>query len=408
MATSFTREEFYELVWSKPMTHLAKQFAISDVALHKMCRKQNIPTPPLGWWAKKTAGKKVTQTPLPKLKEGASGKITIAGADLSGEPASLAEAREQARIIASTSETEAPGKPHRIVEHTLGQLRRAKPDEKGLVRVGSLGVITCEVSPQSIDRLATLLPKIVWAATRQGFELKAGESAAVFERDDQTVGFSITEQVKREKHVLTDAEQAKLDAWQRKRDRQIASRSWDWSFDRPTFPEWDYHPTGQLTFEFENSYFWDLSPRRSFRDAKVQRLDNMADDIAVGLAVFAAAKVEDRAKRDAEARRVEDERRKREEAARAKHIEDRRVAGLTAIFGELDELNHLRRLTATLLEHASDDTSPRVATFLRWAKDHLLKREALLSPEGLERRFSELQLFGDTDDHDFRGSRWGY
>ena len=62
VARVFTREEFYKLVWSKPMTHLAKEFAISDVALHKVCRKHSIPNPPLGWWAKKAAGKKVKQT----------------------------------------------------------------------------------------------------------------------------------------------------------------------------------------------------------------------------------------------------------------------------------------------------------------------------------------------------------
>jgi hypothetical protein len=44
VARIFTREEFYELVWSKPMTHLATEFAISDVALHKICRKHGIPT----------------------------------------------------------------------------------------------------------------------------------------------------------------------------------------------------------------------------------------------------------------------------------------------------------------------------------------------------------------------------
>ena len=55
MAQRFSRQEFYELVWSKPMTHLAKEFVISDVALHKICRKHGIPNPPLGWWAKKAA-----------------------------------------------------------------------------------------------------------------------------------------------------------------------------------------------------------------------------------------------------------------------------------------------------------------------------------------------------------------
>lgn len=74
MARVFTREQFYELVWSKPMTHLAKEFAISDVALHKICKKHGIPNPPLGWWAKKAAGKKVKQTPLPEAKPGTSDK----------------------------------------------------------------------------------------------------------------------------------------------------------------------------------------------------------------------------------------------------------------------------------------------------------------------------------------------
>ena len=78
----FTREELYRLVWSKPMTHLAREFALSDVALHKICRKHNIPNPPLGWWAKKAAGKAVKQIPLPKAKAGTSDRITIAAGQL--------------------------------------------------------------------------------------------------------------------------------------------------------------------------------------------------------------------------------------------------------------------------------------------------------------------------------------
>ena len=67
------------------MTHLAREFAISDVALHKICRKHEIPNPPLGWWAKKAAGKRVKQIPLPEAKAGTADRITIANADLSHE-----------------------------------------------------------------------------------------------------------------------------------------------------------------------------------------------------------------------------------------------------------------------------------------------------------------------------------
>lgn len=110
MSRTFTRNEFYNLVWSKPMTHLAKEFALSDVALHKICRKHDIPHPPLGWWAKKAAGKKVTQTPLPKAKEGIRARIVIAGGELRNEPEAVATAREQARVTScSASATKAVG-----------------------------------------------------------------------------------------------------------------------------------------------------------------------------------------------------------------------------------------------------------------------------------------------------------
>jgi len=100
VARVFTREQYCELVWSKPMTHLAKEFAISDVALHKICRKHGIPNPPLGGWAKKAAGKRVKQISLPEAKTGIADRITIASADLSRESSALANIRGQARILA--------------------------------------------------------------------------------------------------------------------------------------------------------------------------------------------------------------------------------------------------------------------------------------------------------------------
>lgn len=88
--------------WSKPMTHLAKEFALSDVALHKICKKHGIPNPPLGWWAKKAAGKAVKRTPLPRAKAGDAASISIAGGELRAEPDLIVAARENARILAAS------------------------------------------------------------------------------------------------------------------------------------------------------------------------------------------------------------------------------------------------------------------------------------------------------------------
>lgn len=65
MTTRLTREQLYAMVWDRPMTKLAAEFRLSDVALHKICRKHNVPTPPLGFWAKKAHDKPVRNTPLP-------------------------------------------------------------------------------------------------------------------------------------------------------------------------------------------------------------------------------------------------------------------------------------------------------------------------------------------------------
>jgi hypothetical protein len=409
VARVFTREQFYELVWSKPMTHLAKEFAISDVALHKICKKHGIPNPPLGWWAKKAAGKKVKQIPLPEAKLGASDRITIADGDLSRESSALASVREQARIRASEVGDDQAAPPSPIVDRTLDKLRKAKPSDVGIVAADGAGLIKCEVASPSIDRLAVILPRIALAASLQGFELVAGDGSVQFKSETEAIAFSVMETVRREKHVLTDAERVKEEAWQRKRDRAAGRNSWDdVFFDRPRVPDWDFHPTGQLSFELEQVYVFGggSSPRRSFRDAKVQRLENMASDIAVGLAVLAAAKTEQRLKREAEQRRIEEERRRHELAARIKHIEDRRTAGLGAILAELAELDRLRSLIAMLITEIPAEPTPRLSTFLAWAKEHLTKREARLSAQALEDRFAAEHLFGDDDDHGFTPSRW--
>ena len=63
------RDTLYKEVWETPMRQLAKQYDISDVGLTKICRKMDIPTPPRGYWAKRTNGQRVEKMLLPPLSE---------------------------------------------------------------------------------------------------------------------------------------------------------------------------------------------------------------------------------------------------------------------------------------------------------------------------------------------------
>lgn len=64
--TRLTREELYDRVWSEPMQTLAKRYDLSDVGLAKTCKRLKIPVPGRGYWAKKAAGHKLKQPPLPE------------------------------------------------------------------------------------------------------------------------------------------------------------------------------------------------------------------------------------------------------------------------------------------------------------------------------------------------------
>ncbi|MGF7156475.1 hypothetical protein [Novosphingobium gossypii] len=134
MARTYSRREFYDLVWSKPITHIAKDFALSDVAIHKICRKHQISTPPPGYWAKKNAGKTAVQTKLPKAPRSTTDNVTIAAPELRDETAAVAAAREMARVRASDEPVGVI--PHPIIERTLAELRAASPSHRGLVSVG--------------------------------------------------------------------------------------------------------------------------------------------------------------------------------------------------------------------------------------------------------------------------------
>ena len=61
----YDRETLYKEVWEKPVTEVAKRYKVSDVAIHKVCKALDIPTPPAGYWAKLRAGKPVSVIPLP-------------------------------------------------------------------------------------------------------------------------------------------------------------------------------------------------------------------------------------------------------------------------------------------------------------------------------------------------------
>ncbi len=79
MSHSFTRKELFDLVWATPVKTLATEYGLSDVGLAKTCKLHGIPLPERGHWAKKEAGKRVYQQPLPERGLGMPDSVVIGG-----------------------------------------------------------------------------------------------------------------------------------------------------------------------------------------------------------------------------------------------------------------------------------------------------------------------------------------
>lgn len=62
---TLTRQELFDMVWSKPVQQLAHEFKISDVGFAKMCKRHNIPRPERGHWQRAAVGKAPRKPSLP-------------------------------------------------------------------------------------------------------------------------------------------------------------------------------------------------------------------------------------------------------------------------------------------------------------------------------------------------------
>ena len=65
-----TREQLYELVWSLPMTEVAKRLGVSGSYMARVCTQLSVPRPKLGYWAKHAVGKAPPKPALPKALPG--------------------------------------------------------------------------------------------------------------------------------------------------------------------------------------------------------------------------------------------------------------------------------------------------------------------------------------------------
>ena len=269
MATTISRHDLYRRVWDTPMRKLAAEFAISDVGLAKVCRKHDIPVPPVGYWAKVAHGKPITRPALPPHP----------AQSISFDGQSDALARKPTRVPAKEFSVR-PWVPVDLdslapfAAATHRALTKAKPTEKGLVTSGSATTMPCAVSPESVARAVRLLDAVERAlpsVAARFFHDRANGRVGVQVADEQ-VSFTLTEDTKRSETLIRHPRYEYLNR-----------------------REYTYTSTGQLQLRIDA----DFVGRRTWSDGKRQLLENKLAGFVVGLVEAARGVTQLRAEREA-------------------------------------------------------------------------------------------------------------
>lgn len=179
VARTLSREDLYELVWSKPMVELAKDFGISDVALAKRCRRLAIPVPGRGYWARLDAGQKPYRPKLPKREPEWSDQhaLTVRAQDIDARSVAIETAASESldslreRIAAlSIPLTGSITNCGAAVKRTARHLKHAQRAEFVFDRGERIGpIVSMDVSDGVLDRACLLADRILRSCESLGW-----------------------------------------------------------------------------------------------------------------------------------------------------------------------------------------------------------------------------------------------
>lgn len=157
---TFQRNELYKKVWSKPVSHLAKEIGISSHQFYKVCEELNVPTPSTGYWAKLRHGKDVTK---PELPESDKDSFTLTVGE---KPKSSKDPKKSAPTISVSKKLT---RPHRLIKQARENINKNFLNRYNRVRGGA--PLDLSVSPENVDRALRILDALFKEIENRDYKL---------------------------------------------------------------------------------------------------------------------------------------------------------------------------------------------------------------------------------------------
>lgn len=358
----YNRETLYKEVWEAPVTEVAKRYKVSDVAIHKVCNALEVPTPPMGYWAKLRAGKPVTVIPLPKSDKAVQRTGIRTGVtyqpDAEKDTLAFLNAEDRSVILSVAPQILLPDEETRmhlkIIAHRKAVVEWKKQhkdnENRGWNRRNSEPVpfLSDSISDEALPRACRIIDALIKAMEPLGCSLTNDLGFIV---NGETVRLSFSESQDQTNHILTKDENIELLKYEDERKHS----SWA---SKPQIRKYDYIYNGRLSLT--------VNGQKNYRDCKSYVLEDRLGDIMIELYEAAEALKKAReARAEAERKRQEEERRKEEHRKRY-NVEVDRTLALTNLAEDYDTACKIRHYIAVV--EASGTPSAETAEWIEWAK----------------------------------------
>ena len=340
--TSFTRQELYNLVWSKPLTTIAKEYDVPYSILKKTYKENNIPCPNLGYWSKMKFNKKVSKTPLPKSID--SDEISLS--DNKDKEIITLKLLSEKQQLKKEIESELKSylkvsdkltKPHEYIVEAKRDLKSKKPSSKNNVQgliCTSGGIFNIMVYKENIKRALRFSDAFLKLFIKRGHKVEITNKGTILTIREESYNVCVRELRKRER-----------------RSNGYGS---------------DYLPTGILTLRIYKDWVWKMV---EWKDSKTSLVENKLSQILINCEI--------RAKKDKEYRvqfelsRAENERKRKieEEIQRQKENELENVRALirkSELWKKADDLrNYIKEVENMAIKN--EKLTGELKNWLDWA-----------------------------------------
>lgn len=194
------------------MIHVAREFGVSGRGLAKTCERLKVPCPPRGYWAKKSAGKKVVQLRLQPPPPGTPSKAKISStpavappSPLAPEVESLVEAARAAVVAVVVSERLT--RPHPIIAGWLADRERRRMEARRESEPSRRRAFDPGEFTPAEKRQHRILDALFKALEAQGGKVRLGDrSQLTAEFSGEKIEFDIRKKQKQVRRPLTAEE----------------------------------------------------------------------------------------------------------------------------------------------------------------------------------------------------------